>query len=350
MIRCVYCKASKPRPKNGEHIILDGLGGTATIIDACGDCNHGFGKALDREFLRNSIIALNRLFDPAAISGEVPRPQFVPTEWGHLDARIANDRSLTIPPQVARLSANRFIIVCPGDGPPEEDLAKTLQSDIERIVVSVRDIPEYEPARVIFGRPGKTHLLRARRSEDADSLLADLRTGLPVATFALWKPDIERVRIRISFDVNVPGRCAAKMAFNMATAVLGSDVMLREDFDPVRAYIRGEDVLEGPAVGENGEVGCTIDYRFVDPWIDRPRAQGATDTRVHAITLEVAAGRLYAHVSLFGGLDYFRVRLGPLAEGVKESTMIFALSCRPDGDWWVPGEGLPWPHRKTLQR
>lgn len=34
-IQCVSCKEWAPRPIYGEHIILDGLGGRATIPDVC---------------------------------------------------------------------------------------------------------------------------------------------------------------------------------------------------------------------------------------------------------------------------------------------------------------------------
>jgi len=87
---CVYCKQEAPLPKKGEHIVLAGLGGRATIDDVCSPCNQRFGDRLDREFLRSTLIALDRLLDPEVLSGEGPGPQFVKTEQGYLDARILN--------------------------------------------------------------------------------------------------------------------------------------------------------------------------------------------------------------------------------------------------------------------
>ena len=44
-IQCVYCSEVKPPPKKkGEHIILDGLGGHATILDVCKECNQWLGE------------------------------------------------------------------------------------------------------------------------------------------------------------------------------------------------------------------------------------------------------------------------------------------------------------------
>ncbi len=70
-IRCVYCLEIKPKPVNGEHIILKGLGGRATVPDVCSGCNQKLGDQLDIEMLRHSFVALHRYYDPKVTKGQV---------------------------------------------------------------------------------------------------------------------------------------------------------------------------------------------------------------------------------------------------------------------------------------
>src|SRR4051812_17369755 len=95
-IFCVYCVKIKPRPAHGEHIILKGLGGRATISDVCGgpgSCNQKLGDELDREVLRNSHIALHRYYDPKVTKGQIGGTQKVPTKLGGLHSKVFNDGS-----------------------------------------------------------------------------------------------------------------------------------------------------------------------------------------------------------------------------------------------------------------
>jgi len=84
----VYCKKTKPRPKKGEHIILDGLGGKSTIREVCGSCNGRLRRSPYEEYLRKSHAARWRYFDPLVLRGEVGAVQFLQFEWGYLDGRL----------------------------------------------------------------------------------------------------------------------------------------------------------------------------------------------------------------------------------------------------------------------
>ena len=100
-IVCVYCKTEKARPPRGEHIVLKGLGGRATISEVCAECNGLLDTRVDGEFLRSTHIALHRFFDPAVQEGEVTSPQFLPTEYGYIDVRLMNSGEMDILPQAA---------------------------------------------------------------------------------------------------------------------------------------------------------------------------------------------------------------------------------------------------------
>ncbi len=105
-IVCIYCKATKPRPRKGEHLILEGLGGRATTRTVCGVCNNQLGQ-LDQEFLRNTHIALHRFLDSSVQDGEVRAPQFAPFEHaGRSGLRALSTRDhRALPPYQAKTSA-----------------------------------------------------------------------------------------------------------------------------------------------------------------------------------------------------------------------------------------------------
>jgi hypothetical protein len=80
-------------------------------------------------------------------------------------------------------------------------------------------------------------------------------------------PDMQ---IKVSMELNTVSRCAAKMAFNMATAVFGAGAMVRPQFNPIRAFIIGTDVIVKPLREEaGGRIVAELDERYVDNLADR---------------------------------------------------------------------------------
>src|SRR5690606_9550258 len=136
-------------------------------------------------------------------------------------------------------------------------------------------------------------------------------------TFESWEQPTE-VSLRMSTDLNIPGRCAAKMVFNMASYVLGPQVMLGQGFDAVREYILGRDVIAKPVTLPNGQRGIQIDTRFVEPWLVERESHSAGPEHHHSIVLGERRGSLSAIVSMFGQDEHFRVRLGPMVQVNRE--------------------------------
>jgi len=200
---------------------------------------------------------------------------------------------------------------------------------------------------MVFDRTRRSHLIRARTEEDADELLRRLQVGIPVGEFELWElPRI--VTVRSEMDLNATGRCVAKMAFNAACYVFGSGVIRTEYYDPVRAYIRGLDVISGPATDENGEDGVLVDYRFVDRWIeDEPRANSPPHADWQSIELSRRGNELFATVLLYGGYFEFGVHLGPFPGWCTDRVPI-RIRSEYDGDWWELGASHPvrWPSNR----
>lgn len=343
-IRCVYCKDVKPRPRRGEHVILNGLGGRTTIQDVCGDCNAFLGKHVDEEFLRRSFVALRRLLDPRIRDGEAPAPQFANTEVGYLDVRLPNSGFLDLLPQVL-LEGDRLRICAADFDQPliEKALREVQEAGRACVHVVVRDTPDHEPARLVVNRKGRKHLVRARDAAQVDRLLGLIEKTPPSGEYQNWdlKPEVQ---LLLSMDVNTPGRCAAKMAFNAATYTLGPNVMISADYDPVRNFILGEDVMEGPVTTDGGEEGLLLDTRFVDDMRESPPTRGnSTD---HTIIVDVVGDQLCSSVSLFGGAEAFSVRLGP-APSSKMDRLPMAVTIAAAGEvWCLLNHGRLWWHHE----
>jgi hypothetical protein len=340
-IVCIYCEVTKPRPTKGEHLILEGLGGRATTRTVCGDCNNQL-SLLDQELLRNTHLALHRFMDPAFQEGEVRAPQFVTFEHGYLDIRLLNTGAADLLPQAALINGGLFVVASEPDQLVLDEVLTALSNGEPACARSVRDVAEHDPPRLVVSRQKRSHLIRARTNEDADRVLAAVRKGVKPAGYAPWDARI-KTSLRLSIDVNVPGRCAAKMAYNMAAEVLGSDYMRGRAFKPVRAYILGTNVTSGTGIGENGEEGAIIDYRFVDPWFGDPHPQ-KWPTNHHALSLGAVGDKLCAAVELFGAIERFWIRLGELGPA-RLGRLPCLLVRRDDADWWIlPRRQRAWRH------
>jgi hypothetical protein len=96
--------------------------------------------------------------------------------------------------------------------------------------------------------------------------------------------------------VNGEFRGVAKMAFETLAVLEGTEFVLNERFDPLRAYILGDVRLPEAS----SEEGLLVDQRFVQRTGDRaPKI-----TEDHAVALVANGGRLQAFVTLYGHHTY----------------------------------------------
>jgi len=155
-ILCVYCCKPKPRPAKGEHIILKGLRGRATIINVCGgpdSCNQTLGDELDIEMLRNSFIALHRYYDPKVLKGQVGGTQFLRSRFGGFyDCKMFNSGQPHLLPQVV-LADQGAIVAVEDDDKPAADVVLLCLKGVDTVfkeeIVGELELPaKYEqPAR-----------------------------------------------------------------------------------------------------------------------------------------------------------------------------------------------------------
>jgi hypothetical protein len=123
------------------------------------------------------------------------------------------------------------------------------------------------------------------------------------------------------------------MAFNFLAMHLGPSFALRDEFDPVRKYITGESVepvleVEGP----DGEMGFTVDSRFVTPWHNQPSTRDGWWVLPdrHTLALVARARSISCHVHLFGGRERFLVSLGRVGDDAQTSKELpFFLVANP---------------------
>jgi HNH endonuclease len=325
-ITCIYCKQKKPQPSRGEHIVQDGLGGSTCIPCVCAECNTGVLKTLDQEFLRNSPVGLLRVF--ASNRGELRSPQFVPTEefGGWLDCAVRapsgpRGPEVRVLPQVIVRDGHLATVIRTVDRDSATAALRQLQ-ERGAMHCDINARPQNRPTRLVLAPKEKKNkysfTLRAQSREEADEFL---RIYYELAAdywkTAVWKdadPRLGTVLARTDTEVNVPGRCAAKMAFNLLAHYFGADIALGAGFDAVRGYILGRGILPvQQVIASDGEVGLTVDHRFVGPWY----RHGPTDHWCalkggHTVILNCQLSVVWALVHLFDGAMTFALQLGKL--------------------------------------
>ena len=339
-ILCVYCCKVKPLPTKGEHIILKGLGGRATTKNVCYDCNKEFGDDLDNKFLRHGPLAYYRYLDPTVKIGQVGGVQFVPSpRGGFLDATIHNSQDTEIKTQV-HIVGNDFLVFRPEAIAAEAERMIERLKGIDLVIKSdIVDAESHEPPRFIPDMKGKSHLIRARTAEQVELVRAAIKKGSKPEKGEVEPVDItgQPVMLRMSFDPNIVGRCAAKMAFNLASMIFGAEPLVHERFNPVRDYIRGENAQDAQLTNTpDGKVVGVLDERFVDRWFNEPRSQPIAPTSWHIIELAKRDDQLVAQLHLVGGIWKFFVRLGPF-EGLNPAGIPAGLSREDSEDYWLVG-------------
>lgn len=351
-IQCVYCLQTKPKPVHGEHIILKGLGGRATIPDVCGGCNQNLGDELDVEVLRHSVIALHRFNDPKVTKGQVGGTQFIDSKFGgFFDSKVYNDQDIDLLPQVSLTERGPLVAANLVQIEQVKAVLRQLKGQDPPYKEIVRDLPENDPPRVVLNLSGKgVHLARGRTKADVARIKEAIKLGVEVQHAVDPADAIEpEFQVRISMELNMVSRCMAKMAFNMATAVFGAQALIRSQFHPVRNYILGDVTVKPLRKDDAGRIHADLDDRFVENWT-LGRSSGAVgSTTDHAIELLELDGQLGARVALVGGAECYQLRLGPL-DGLDAARLPARLYRTDDDDYWYRGAyPIPNGHLKGAQ-
>lgn len=333
-ITCIYCKQPRPRPSRGEHIVLESLGGRQTIQDVCADCNGQFGRTIDLALARSSLVPLDKMLTHGVPAAELKVPVFLPSpiDGTLLDGCVYGGLTgVELRPQIY-FSEGMFRMIAgtvAGYDLLREAILDRSSDWVENAKPAVDPRPEASTPRLVAVRERKRlhPYIRAQTIEDVERFRGQVREALPRLRQALLRgtapesftADASAGFVRLSVKANDAPRCGAKMAFNFLCYYLGSEVALRDEFDPVRGYIRGDDVLPDESiVTPEGEQGLQVDTRFVENWLKEPVSTIALEPFDRGHSIYLGAQRLNIHVSvaLFGRVT-FRVSLGVLQGGVE---------------------------------
>lgn len=131
-------------------------------------------------------------------------------------------------------------------------------------------------------------------------------------------PGVVGVQVSICFDDN--HRAIAKIAYNMLAVCKGSDFVLRDEFRPLREYIRGNEIVHDIPTDEKEPL---VDKRFVGLIKHGDSPFIRTDS--HIVVLAYSYPTLFAMVTLYSQFTYLvsmaNIELShPLTEAIEFST------------------------------
>jgi hypothetical protein len=319
-VMCIYCKEVRAGSK--EHILQASLGGNLTTPLVCKICNTGFSK-IDQSLAENSVLALTRVgltqkgAMPVQLGGE-HYWQDASGRW--CDVKVVNEFQAVLLPQIhlAPLGEQLQLDVVGGDYQALHSFLELVDDKVaDKTLLSVHirvGPPDKCPSARLVGHRSDAMYIRAI-SEDQGNIVRQ-------TLFAKWEQfrvlqkstppqpteqhEMPSVQVTMSVCPDDNYRGVAKIAFNLLAATKGADFILREEFDPIRSYIRGLDLVHKAPLPE-GEVA--VDTRYVHPLA--PGAEPLVPTRSHAVVITYTAPVLAALVTLYEKTS-FLVRLAEI--------------------------------------
>ncbi len=257
MPTCIYCRHSSQEPFPAEHVIPQSFGrfrNGLTLHCVCGDCNQFFGHHLELLFGRETGESVVRfqygLRDSVAGSRRSRLTARIKVPGPALGAKVllapnplTNGMEIIYLPQVAFAQENS-----------EEwewyVLGELGQESLPRLGPNAK-------VKYFFTSPGEETQLRAR--------LRELGFTAPTKHISkdriLPQPEMA-ARITYTFDPIIR-RCIAKIAFNYLAYALSENLrlLLREEFDPIRTFIRDGVIPENEIVVVIGSPRLTDERR-----------------------------------------------------------------------------------------
>jgi hypothetical protein len=320
-ITCIYCK--KDRTPSREHVLQRGLGGDLVAPILCGPCNNGF-SGIDRALAERSLVAMDRVaFTPedgfeAKLGGDHFHFDTDVSIW--CDIAVTNGFRPILFPQVHLMPGAENLGVLASDLAGLERLRDFVSRKLESGTLRKMHL------KVGPERNCNTAHLTMHRDNDgfvrvptpgAENALFDvLETGWKAAIDQnlnaarrgeVMQTNVEHPSISLSLKVRFDEvfRAVAKSAFNLVAEKLGAPFALRTEFDPLRAYIRGIELVHG----ETAPGQVRVDGRFVT-W-SKGQSLPIVPTSEHAITLAYLRPTFYAWVTLYSSHN-FVVRLADI--------------------------------------
>jgi hypothetical protein len=294
---CIYCRHTSPKPFPAEHVIPWSFGqfrNGLTLHCVCGGCNQFFADHLELHFaretgesvvrfqygLRDSVAGVPR--SRLTVRIKVPGPTFGAKVLLAPNAQTKGTQIIYLP-QVGFAEEN------------SEEWQWYLQEELNEEVI--RKLSAGSQIRYFFNTPAEEARLRARVRE-----LGAIGSTKPVSWTTILPQSEMAARITYTIDTIIL-RCVAKIAFNYLASALKEDMrlLLREDFDVVRRYVREGilpenelvSVIGGPRLTEESRRGSLVDGHMIGVGWNSGESILCNLSIFNAMTYQVALCRKY---------------------------------------------------------
>lgn len=321
-ITCIYCRETRAPSK--EHALQRSLGGNLTISDVCTECNNKF-SVIDQSLAEESQVALIRvgLAKPSGMPTRLGGDHFRLNEAGFWeDVKIINGLQAVILPQIHLVETGpngeaQLAIVASEDQELQQLFIQLDRRVADGTILSthIKIGPnEHCTTTRLVGHRRDGVYVRAATQEKGDLFLRTIASkwaGLRAQVSNSPQPQVRTIAHpqvhttqRICFDESY--RAIAKTTFNVLAAKRGAQFVLRSEFDPIREYIRGINLIHQDPLPP-GEIA--VDTRFVRPL--PMNAPPFVPTASHAIAIAYAAPTLAGLVTLYEKYSFI-VRLADI--------------------------------------
>lgn len=274
MNTCIYLKKSEPDVsfKKQEHIFPAGLGGISKLEKGyvSDEANEKFSSELEVDFMRNSILAIPRQMLGPGSRGNINNLEKASQSKVHLMKDSETDEFtlgyvvLGKPVNIRQIVfefdenfelENMNTVILPNEikNDMSEELKKFLKLDNKIRIIPDNKMPEN---KVILGlheykekgkgkvktkwfiaHNKKIHIdvnIKSKIKERLVELYNESKGGIFNNNIISRQVISNQL---LEFDIEKFYRTCAKIAFNYVASILKKDIMLRQDFNPIRNYI-----------------------------------------------------------------------------------------------------------------
>jgi len=290
MPTCVYCGFSAQQKFPREHVVPQAFGSfhnNLTLGCVCGECNRYFGRHLESGFATESVESIVRYRYGLRDLESAERTRSIRAK-ANIQGPIRGAKVLLRPDASAKSGIGNIYVPQLGIKNPDEPewrwytLAE-LDSEVMRTLEPGARI------QLFFTSPIEEQQIRSRLRELGlgPTLHINRDQVLPTKDF--------KTRVTCDFDFNM-SRCVAKIALNYLSYVLGENagLLLRDDFDSVRNYVRDGIFPEHPIVSFSNTP------KF-EPDIEKPPF---VDGHVVAVGWDITNENISCVLNLFNAMSY----------------------------------------------
>ncbi len=314
---CLYCR-SLQGPFTDEHVLQKGLGGNLKIPDVCSRCNNQTLARIDRALLECSPISFDRLMRTPNV--RLGGSSVVRRDSSDIEMRIDDGFTPRPVPQI-----HAPLPWAPG--PTKLSLRAGSLSDRDAFVKLIDDsitkgafaathilaVKDGLRSISLANHQGKNLRVKAETEEQGQKFLGWFASVWPEYKAVLMNNELQTESLGGELEILTVSRpddyqrAIAKTALNYLCYVKGAEFALRPEFDPLREYVLGTNLIVDQELLSAG--GVAQDTRFVTPV--PPEVGAFVPSPRHMIFLLMQGSELLCLVTYYGR-HHYAVRMGTL--------------------------------------